>query len=72
MVVKSWRMKWAGNIARIGNLRNACKILVGKPEGKRAPGRNGRRWKDNIRMDLREVGWKNVDWIHLAPDRDQW
>jgi hypothetical protein len=46
--------------------------LVGKPEGKRPLGRSRRRWEDNIRMDLREIGWEGVDWKHLAQDRDQW
>jgi len=46
--------------------------LVGKPEGKRPLGRPRRRWEDNIRMDLREVGWESVDWMHLAQDRGQW
>jgi hypothetical protein len=50
--------------------RNAYKVLMGKPEGKRPLGR--RRWKDGIRMDLREIGWGNVDWIQLAQDRDRW
>jgi hypothetical protein len=52
--------------------RNAYRILVGKPEGKRQLGRPRRRWVDNIRMDLREIGWDDVDWIDLAQDRDQW
>jgi hypothetical protein len=47
-------------------------ILVGKPEGKRPPGRRRRRWVDNIKMDLREIGWDGRDWIELAQDRDQW
>jgi len=46
--------------------------LVRKPEGKRPLGRPRRRWEDNIKMDLREIGWEDVDWIHLAQDRDQW
>jgi hypothetical protein len=52
-------------------MRNAFKVLVGKPEGKGPFRRNRRRLEDNIRMDLREIGWE-VDWIHLARDRDQW
>jgi hypothetical protein len=44
--------------------------LVGKPEGKRPVGRPRRRWKDNIRMDLRKIGWEDVDWMHLAQDMD--
>jgi hypothetical protein len=52
--------------------RNAYRILVGKPEGKRPLGRPRRRWVDNIKMDLREVGWDRMDWIDLAQDRDRW
>jgi hypothetical protein len=52
-------------------MRNAYKILVGKSEGKRPLGRPRRRWKDNIRMDIKEIGWEGVDWIHLAKDRNQ-
>jgi hypothetical protein len=52
--------------------RNAYRILVGKPEGKRPLGRPRRRWVVNIKMDLREVGWDGMDWIDLAQDRDQW
>jgi hypothetical protein len=47
-------------------------VLVGKPEGKRPPGRPRRRWEDGIRMDFREIGWGSVDWIQLAQDRDRW
>jgi hypothetical protein len=50
----------------------AYRILVGKPEGKRPLGRPRRSWEDNIRMDLREIGWGGMDWIDLAQDRDQW
>jgi hypothetical protein len=52
-------------------MKNGCNILVGKREGKRPFGRPRRRWED-IRMDLREIGWEGVEWIHLAQDRDQW
>jgi hypothetical protein len=55
-----------------GEKRNACRLLVGKPEGKRPLGRLRRRWVDNIRMDLREVEWGDVDWIGLAQDRNRW
>jgi hypothetical protein len=61
-----------GHIAHIEEMRNAYKILVGKPEGKRPCGGPRYIWEDNIRMDLREIGWEGVDWIHLAQDRDQW
>jgi hypothetical protein len=57
---------------RNGEKRNAYRILVGKPEGKRPLGRPRRRWVDNIKMDLREIGWDGVDWIDLARNRDQW
>jgi hypothetical protein len=51
---------------------NAYRILVGKPEGKTPLGRFSSRWMDNIKMDLREIGWDGMDWIDLAQDRDQW
>jgi hypothetical protein len=52
--------------------RNVYRVLMGKPEGKRPLGRPRRRWKDEIRMDLREIGWGSVDWTQLAQDRDRW
>jgi hypothetical protein len=55
-IIKSRRMRWAGHVARMGEKRNSYRILVGKPEGKRPLGRPRRRWEDNIRMDLREIG----------------
>jgi hypothetical protein len=55
-----------------GENRNAYRILAGKPEGNRPLGRPRRRWEDNIKMDLREIGWVDMDWIDLAQDRDQW
>jgi hypothetical protein len=55
-----------------GKKRNAYRLLVGKPEGRRPLGRPRRRLFDNIRMDLVKVGWGDVDWIGLAPDRDRW
>jgi hypothetical protein len=51
--------------------RNAHRILVGEPEGKRPLGRGRRRWVDNIKMDLREIGWDCVGWIDMAQDRDR-
>ena len=60
------------NVARMGEERGAYRVLVGKPEGKRPLGRPRRRWGDNIRMDLQEVGCGYVDWIGLAQDRDKW
>jgi hypothetical protein len=55
-----------------GEKRNAYRLLVGKPEGKRPLGRPRRRWVDNTRMDVGEVGWGDVDWIDLAQDRNRW
>ncbi|KAJ4425964.1 hypothetical protein ANN_27590 [Periplaneta americana] len=63
---------WAGHVARMRDFRNAYRMLVGRPEGKRPLDRPKRRWEDNIKMDLREVGYDNRDWIDLAQDRDQW
>jgi hypothetical protein len=65
-------MRWSGHVARMGEKRNACRLFVGKPEGWRPLGRPRRRWLDNIRMDLAEVGWSDVDWIGLAQDGDRW
>jgi hypothetical protein len=64
-------MRWAGHVARMGEWRGVYRVLVGKPEGKRPLGRPRRRWEDNIRMDLQEVGCGCVDWIGLAQDRDR-
>jgi hypothetical protein len=58
-------------VARIGEERNVYRVLMGKPEGKKPLGRRKYRWEDGIRMDLREIGWGSVDWIHLAQDRDR-
>jgi hypothetical protein len=71
-IIKSRRMRWAGHVARTGEKRNAYRILVEKPEGKRPLGRPRRRWVYNIKMDLRETGWDGMDWIDLAQNRDQW
>jgi hypothetical protein len=71
-VIKSRRMRWAGYVARMRERIYACRVLEGKPEGRRPLGTLRRRWEDNIKMDLREVGWGNVDWIDLAQDRDMW
>ena len=70
--IKSRRMRWAGHVARVGEGRGVYRVLVGKPEGKRPLGRPRRRWEDNIRMDLQEVGLGYKDWIGLAQDRDRW
>jgi hypothetical protein len=69
-IIKARRMRWAEHVARMGEKRNTYRLLVGKPEGRRPLGRR-RRWLDNIRMDLVEVGLGDVDWICLAQDRDR-
>ena len=71
-VVKSRRMRWAWHVARMGEGREVHRVLVGKPEGKRPLGRPRRRWEDNIKMDLQEVGGDCEDWMELAQDRDSW
>jgi hypothetical protein len=59
-------------VARMEKERNAYRILVGKPKVKRPLGRPRRRWVDNIKLDLREIGWDGLDWTDMAQDRDQW
>jgi len=68
LVIKSRRMRWAGHVASMGERRGVYRVLVGKPEGKRPPGRPRRRWEENIKMDLQEVGCGRMDWIELAQD----
>jgi hypothetical protein len=65
-------MRWAGHVARMGEERKVYKVLVGKPEGKRPPGRPRHRWEDGIRMDLREIALGGLDWFRLSQDRDRW
>jgi len=65
-------MRWVVHVARIGEMRNERNILVRKPEGKRPLGKRRRRWEDNIRMDLREIGRQGVEWMHVVQDRHQW
>ena len=65
-VVKSRRMRWAGHVARMGEGRGVHRVLIGKPEGKRPLGRPRRRWEDNVKMNLREVGGGGGDWMELA------
>ena len=64
-------MRWAGHVALMGERRGVYRVLVGKPEGKRPLGRPRRRWEDNIKMDLQEVGCGGMGWIELAQDRDR-
>jgi hypothetical protein len=70
--IKSRRLRWAGRVARMGEKRNVYRLLVGKPEGKRPLRRPRRRWMDNNKMDLLEIGLNVVDWIGLAQDRYRW
>ena len=72
LVVKSRRMRWAGHVARMGEDRGVHRVLVGKPEGKRPLGRPRRRWENNIKKDIQEVGRGCGDWMELAQDRDRW
>ena len=71
-VIKSRSIRWAAHVARMGEERVVYRVLMGKPEGKNPLGRPSRRWVDNIRMDLQEVGCVYMDWIGLAQDRDRW
>jgi hypothetical protein len=71
-IIKSRRMRWMVHVARMGEKRNVYRLLVGKPERKRLLGRPRHRWMDNIRVDLGEVGWGDVDWIGLAQVRNRW
>jgi len=69
-MIKS-KMRWVGHTACMGEIRNAYNILVGRPEGQRPLGRPRHRLGDNIRMDLREIGWEGMDLMHRAQERDQ-
>jgi hypothetical protein len=71
-VIKSRRMRWVGHVTRMGERRGVYRVLVGRPEGKRAVGRPRRRWEDNIKLDLRKIGIDGSNWIRLAQDRVQW
>jgi hypothetical protein len=71
-VVKSRRMRWAGHVTRLVEERGVHRVLVGKSEGKRPLGRPRRRWEDNIKMAVQEVGGGRGDWMELATDRDGW
>jgi hypothetical protein len=71
-VIKSWRMRWAAHVARIGEGRVVYRFLVGRSEGKRSLGRPRSRWEDNIKLDLSEIRINGTNWIHLAQDRFRW
>jgi hypothetical protein len=65
-MIKSRRMRWAGHVARMGETRNVYRILVGKPEGKSPLGRPRRAWANNIKIDLREIGWTASIWLRIG------
>jgi hypothetical protein len=71
-MIKPKRVRCVGHVALTGDMRNAYRILVGKAETKIPIVRHSSRWEDNIRMDLKEIGWEGVDWIGMAQDRGQW
>ena len=70
--IKSRRLRWVGHVARMVEGRNTFKILTGKPTGKRTLGRPRRRWEDNIRMDLEEIGINAGNWVDSVQDRNYW
>jgi hypothetical protein len=65
-------MRWVGHVASIGENGGILRVLVAKPAGKKPPGRPRYRWKDNMKMDLQEVGCEGIDWIDVVQDRDRW
>ena len=72
LVIKSRRMRWAVHVERMGNRKDAYWVLVGRNDGKRPLGVPWRRWQGNFKMDLQEFGWREMDWIAVAQDRDRW
>jgi hypothetical protein len=72
IIIKIYYYYWAGHVACMGEERGVHRVLVGKPEGKRPLGRPRRRWVDNLKMDVEEVGGGRGDWMELAQDRDRW
>ena len=71
-VIKSRRVSWACHVARMEEKRGVYRVLMGKPEGKRPLGLPRRRWEDNFKMNIQEVGCGRMDWIELAENRDRW
>jgi hypothetical protein len=69
-VTKSSRMRWVGHVARTWDRKVASGVWVGIPEGRKPLGKPTRRWEDNVKMGLQEVGWGGNHWIDLAQDRD--
>jgi hypothetical protein len=70
-VMKLRRMRWAGHVAHMGERGGVCRVLVEKPEDTEKLGKHRCRWEDNIKMDLQEVGWRGMDWVDLAQERDR-
>ena len=71
-MIKYRRLRWVGHVVRIEEIRSAFKILTGKPTGKRSLGRPRRRWEDNVRMELEEIGINEGNWVDKARDRNYW
>jgi hypothetical protein len=71
-VIKARRMRWAGHVARMGEVRGVYRVLIGSPEGKKPLDRPGLRWNYNIKMVLREIGVDGTNWVRLAEDRVRW
>jgi hypothetical protein len=71
-VIKSRRMRWVGHVAHMGERKSIYRVLVGRPESKKPLGRPRRRWEDDIKLDLREIGIDGANWIQLAQDWVQW
>jgi hypothetical protein len=71
-VIKSRITRWAKHVARMGEGRGVYRVLVGRPEGKRSLESPRRRWEDNMKVDLREIGIDGANWIQLAQNRAQW
>jgi hypothetical protein len=71
-MIKRRRMRWVGHVAQRVEKRNAYRLLVGSPEGKRPLGTPKHRWVENINMCVRQIGWGGMDWIDMVQDRDQW
>lgn len=71
-VIKSRRLRWAEHVARMEEGRTALGVIMGRPEGRRPLGRPRRRWQNNVRMDLGELGVAGDGWIHVAQNRESW
>jgi hypothetical protein len=71
-MIKSRRMRWAGHVAGMGGEEESIQDIGGKARSKRPLGRQRCRWVDNIKIDIKEIGWYGMEWIDLAQDRDQW